>query len=62
MNMTNIVKMFDNLIADESGQDLIEYALVAGLVGLVAITALQTLATKIIAIFTAISTALNAAA
>ena len=60
--MTNIVKMFDNLIADESGQDLIEYALVAGLVGLVAITALQTLATKIIAIFTAISAALNAAA
>jgi pilus assembly protein Flp/PilA len=32
---------------DESGQDLIEYALVAGLIGLGAVVAMSGLATKI---------------
>ena len=32
-----------NLLRDDSGQDLIEYALVAGLIGLAAVTAMSTL-------------------
>jgi pilus assembly protein Flp/PilA len=36
-----------NLLRDDSGQDLIEYALVAGLIGLAAVTAMSTLANTI---------------
>jgi len=36
-----------NLMIEESGQDLIEYALVAGLIGLAAVAAMSQLATKI---------------
>ena len=36
-----------NLLQEESGQDLIEYALVAGLIGLAAVAAMSQLATKI---------------
>ncbi len=44
----NIMKLVvKNFVTDESGQDLIEYALIASLVGLVAVTALGTLATAI---------------
>jgi pilus assembly protein Flp/PilA len=38
---------FVHLISDESGQDLIEYAIVAGLIGLGAIVSLTGLSTKI---------------
>jgi pilus assembly protein Flp/PilA len=44
-----------NFVSDESGQDLIEYALIASLVGLVAIAGLGTLATAINAEFTTIA-------
>jgi pilus assembly protein Flp/PilA len=44
MHARNILK---NLIADESGQDLIEYALVAALIGLGALTAMRGLSAKI---------------
>lgn len=50
-----------NLLQDESGQDLIEYALVAGLIGLGAVTAMSGLATKIGTSFTNIGTALTTA-
>jgi pilus assembly protein Flp/PilA len=40
-------QMFTNLMQAESGQDLIEYALVAALVGLGAVAAMRTLATSI---------------
>ncbi|SEG52722.1 pilus assembly protein Flp/PilA [Bryocella elongata] len=36
-----------NFVQEESGQDLIEYALVAGLIGLAAVAAMSTLAGKI---------------
>ncbi|MGA7886847.1 MAG: Flp family type IVb pilin [Acidobacteriaceae bacterium] len=36
-----------NLMNDESGQDLIEYALIAALIALAAIGAMQTLGSKI---------------
>ncbi|SDF83703.1 Flp family type IVb pilin [Terriglobus roseus] len=40
-------RIWNDLAQDESGQDLIEYALVAGLVGAVCVTALSGLATAI---------------
>jgi pilus assembly protein Flp/PilA len=45
--MKNIKHVFVAFVNDESGQDLIEYALVAGLIGLGAIVAMSGLATKI---------------
>jgi Flp pilus assembly pilin Flp len=41
------VKIFKNLLHDESGQDLIEYALVAALIALGAIVSMKALATGI---------------
>jgi pilus assembly protein Flp/PilA len=49
------------LIKREEGQDLIEYALVVALIAFAAVTAMQTLAVDINAIFTGIGTALVAA-
>jgi pilus assembly protein Flp/PilA len=45
--MKNFKHMFAAFVNDESGQDLIEYALVAGLIGLGAVVAMSGLATKI---------------
>ena len=45
--MKNIKGTIVDLMKDESGQDLIEYALVAGLIGLGAVVAMSGLATKI---------------
>ena len=41
--MKNLVEFAKNFGSDESGQDLIEYALVAGLIGLAAVPAMGTL-------------------
>ena len=60
--MQNFKQNMNNLIHDESGQDLIEYALVAALVGLGAVVTLKTVAGKINAIFSGISSALTSAA
>lgn len=56
--MKNLLK---NFICDETGQDLIEYALVAGLIGIGAVTAMSGLATKISSTFTSIGTTLSSA-
>ena len=45
--MKNFQNLFSAFMNDESGQDLIEYALVAGLIGLGAVVARSGLATKI---------------
>ena len=39
--------LFTNLLKDESGQDLIEYALVAALIGLGAVATMKSLAAAI---------------
>jgi pilus assembly protein Flp/PilA len=51
--------IFSNLMNDESGQDLIEYALVAALVGLGAVAAMKTLAGNINTAFTSIGSTLT---
>ena len=45
--MLNMKRIMNNLILEESGQDLIEYALVAALVGLGAVAAMGNLANAI---------------
>ena len=45
--MKNIKQVFAAFMKDESGQDLIEYALVAGLIGLGAVVAMTGLSGKI---------------
>ena len=50
----------NNLLRDESGQDLIEYALVAALIALGAITAMKGLAGGISTAFSTVSSDLTA--
>lgn len=57
--MKNFYLRLKNLVTDESGQDLIEYALIATLIALAAVTAMGTLATDIAAAFTNIGTKIN---
>jgi len=57
--MTNTKLMLMNLMKDESGQDLIEYALVASLIGLGAVTAMKSLRTAIQSAFTSVGTLLT---
>lgn len=54
-------KLLKNLMTDESGQDLIEYALVAALVGLGSVASMQGLANSIATAFTGVGTALATA-
>jgi len=52
---------FRQLLQDESGQDLIEYALVAALVALGAITAMKGLANGLSTAFSTVSSDLSSA-
>jgi pilus assembly protein Flp/PilA len=52
-------RIFPDLLHDESGQDLIEYALVAALIGLGATATMRTLATSIGAALAVIGTRLT---
>ena len=57
--MKSFKNLLHNLMVEESGQDLIEYALVAALVGLGAITAMKGLATSISTAFSSVGTTLT---
>jgi pilus assembly protein Flp/PilA len=59
--MKNMKQLLKNLIAEESGQDLIEYALVAALVGLGAVTAMKSLSTSISSAFNGVGSTLTSA-
>jgi len=52
-------RLFSKLLDDESGQDLIEYALVAALIGLSATAGIRVLATTIGSAFTSIGSRLT---
>lgn len=54
-------KLFTNLRQDESGQDLIEYALIAALIALGAVTSMKAISTAIGNMFGSIVTALTPA-
>jgi pilus assembly protein Flp/PilA len=59
--MKNMKQILNNLISEESGQDLIEYALVAALVGLGSVAAMGTLANSISTAFGGVGTQLDSA-
>ena len=59
--MKNMKQLMKNLIAEESGQDLIEYALVAALVGLGSVASMQGLANSIASTFGGVGNALTSA-
>ena len=52
--MKNMKQLLTNLMTEESGQDLIEYALVAALVGLGAVAAMGSLKSSIANTFNSI--------
>jgi pilus assembly protein Flp/PilA len=56
--MKNMNQLFRNLMTDDSGQDLIEYALVAALVGLGSVASMQGLANSIATTFSGVGNAL----
>ena len=53
--------VLENLLRDESGQDLIEYALVAAIIALAAVAGMSTLATNISNAFSAVGSKLSSA-
>jgi len=57
--MKNFKQILNTLIVDESGQDLIEYALVAALVGLGAVLSLTGLKNSIANAFNNVGSQLN---
>ena len=57
--MTNTKQLLKNLVIEDSGQDLIEYALVAALVGLGAVASMKGLANSIGTAFNGVGTALS---
>lgn len=57
--MKNMKQLLNNLVKEDSGQDLIEYALVAALVGLGAVAAMKGLAGNIGTTFSGIGTSLT---
>jgi pilus assembly protein Flp/PilA len=59
--MTYFKNTLSNLLRDESGQDLIEYALVAALIALGATAAMTTLAGSISTAFSTVGSKLNTA-
>ena len=56
--MTNLITRFRALLHDDEGQDLIEYALLAGLIALVSTLALTNAGTEVKGIWEDIETAL----
>ncbi|WP_119420718.1 Flp family type IVb pilin [Desertibaculum subflavum] len=57
-----MLRTFKNLMQDESGATAIEYGLIAALVSVAAITALQAMGSSLDTIFGIVSTELNDAA
>ena len=55
-------KLLKNLRQDESGQDLIEYGLIAALLALAAVASMKSLSTALGTVISNIETALTAAA
>ena len=59
--MNSMTSFFKNFANDESGQDLIEYALVAALIGLATVAAMSSLANSISTSFNDVGSSLTSA-
>ncbi|MGH9617407.1 MAG: Flp family type IVb pilin [Acidobacteriaceae bacterium] len=60
--MTNLKELFTRLVHEDSGQDLIEYALVAALIALGALVGMKTLANDIGTAFNSVGSNVMSAA
>jgi pilus assembly protein Flp/PilA len=56
--LLNLFVKFQNLINNEEGQDLVEYALLVTLIALAAITGVSKVATAVNSVFTSVSSSL----
>ncbi len=54
-----MLHLFRNLLSDDSGQDLAEYALLIALIALIVIGAVAALGGQVSAVFTSITSALS---
>lgn len=59
--MTDFKQLFIRLVKEDSGQDLIEYALVTALIALGAVTGMKTLANDIGTAFNSVGNSLTSA-
>jgi pilus assembly protein Flp/PilA len=59
--VNKFMELVKNLLQDESGQDLIEYALIAGLIGIAAVVGMTAVGGSVGNIFNSISTQLTSA-
>jgi pilus assembly protein Flp/PilA len=59
--MNHFKLMFKSFLNEESGQDLIEYALVAALIGLASVSALNSLAAAVSSAMASIGSSITAA-
>ncbi|MHB1674172.1 MAG: Flp family type IVb pilin [Acidobacteriaceae bacterium] len=59
--MTNLKELFIRLVQEDSGQDLIEYALVAALIALGALAGIKALGSDLATAFTTVGTTLTSA-
>jgi pilus assembly protein Flp/PilA len=57
--MSNLTKTVSIFLDDESGQDIVEYALIAGLVALSAIAGIGRVASGVSTVFTTVGTRLT---
>ena len=57
--MLKLYIKFQNLLAQEEGQDLVEYALVVALIALAATAGMKSLASNLSSAFTSIGTTIN---
>ena len=57
---SQVKDLFKSFVSDESGQDLIEYALLAGFISLVAVTAITNVGTGVDAVYGDIDTQVQA--
>ena len=55
----DIMELFQRIVREEEGQDLVEYSLIMGLVAIVCVGAIQATGTSISALWTAVSTAVT---
>ncbi|WP_352396866.1 Flp family type IVb pilin [Aminobacterium colombiense] len=53
-----MLKRLRNLVTDEEGQGMVEYALILALISIAAITAILLIGPKILQVFTDVNTAL----
>ena len=56
--MTNIRSLCSRMVVNEDGQDLIEYALLAGLISIVCVLAIQAAGTKVSQLFDNVKTSI----